>query len=485
MIPTGQPSGVSMELPASDNAHADATLTRAGFDLPFAPMTQRRVAGLALPIMGENLLHTSVVAVDTFMVSKLGASEVAGVGVAAEMIWFVVAMLVALDIGATVLVSQAIGAEKRGVANRLARQALVWGVLVSVPVSIGGFVAVEPVIELFGMKPDVSGYASTYMHITTATSIFLLLTFVSSAVLRGAGDSRTPLYAAIAANVVNVGVAYLLIFGRLGLPELGVAGSAWGAVAARATSAALLVGVLVGGRRLISIRGRGGWRPELRAGRQIFRLGIPAAIQEVLVSFGFLTMLAVVALLGTAALAAQQIAFTALSLAFMPGFAFGMASTALVGQSIGAGRPADARIAVRIAARWSVIWMTAGGLLYCIFAPNLMRLFTDDPAVAGAGSDGLRALAIGLPFWGIWFVFGGALRGSGDTRTPMITSTLCVWSAVGLAYIVVTIFDRGLGAVWLTFFVTAPLAAIANWWWFRRRMIYGVPTQELAPEAVR
>lgn len=192
-------------------------------------------------------------------------------------------------------------------------------------------------------------------------------------------------------------------------------------------------------------------------------------------------MLAVVALLGTAALAAQQIAFTALSLAFMPGFAFGMASTALVGQSIGAGRPADARAAARIAARWSVIWMSAGGLIYCIFAPDLMRLFTDDPAVAGAGADGLRALAIGLPFWGIWFVFGGALRGSGDTRTPMITSTLCVWSAVGLAYIAVSIFDRGLGAVWLTFFATAPIAAAANWWWFRRRMAHGVTVQDLLP----
>jgi putative MATE family efflux protein len=303
-------------------------------------------------------------------------------------------------------------------------------------------------------------------------------------VLRGAGDSRTPLYAAIAANLVNVVVAYVLIFGHFGLPEIGVAGSAWGSAAARATSATILFVILLSGRRVISIRGRGGWLPSPAAGKQIFKLGIPAAVQEMMNSLGFMLMLTVVALLGTAALAAQQIAFTALSLAFMPGFAFGVASTALVGQSIGANRPEDANKAVSIAARWSVLWMAAGGLIYLVLAPQMMKIFTDDPAVASAGSDGLRALAIGLPFWGIWFVFGGALRGSGDTRTPMIVSTFGVWSSVGLAYIVVEYFDRGLGAVWLTFFVTAPLAALGNWYFFRKRMARGVTAQDLSVAAV-
>jgi Na+-driven multidrug efflux pump len=190
-------------------------------------------------------------------------------------------------------------------------------------------------------------------------------------------------------------------------------------------------------------------------------------------------MLAVVALLGTASLAAQQIGFTALALAFMPGFAFGVASTALVGQSIGAGRPDDARKAVRISVRWSALWMAVGGGIYFIFASPVMRLFTDDPEVAHAGANALRALAIGLPFWSAWMVYGGALRGIGDTRSPMITSAIAVWGAVGIAYVAVAVFDRGLGAVWLSFFVTAPLAALCNWIWFRRRMARGVSAQIL------
>jgi MATE family multidrug resistance protein len=441
------------------------------------PMGQRRVLGLAIPIIGENLLHTSVVAVDTLMVARLGTEEVAGVGTAAEMVWFLISILIALDIGATVLVAQATGAGERRLANRLARQSIVWGSMLAVPVSIFGYLASGPVVRLFGTEPDVAAYATTFLHITTATSIFLLLTFVSGAILRGAGDSRTPLYAAIAGNVVNVVMSYALIFGNFGLPELGVAGSAWGAASARVTSAAILLFLLARGSRTVSIRGRQGWRPDAATGRSIFRLGIPAAVQEMLTSAGFMTMLAVVAILGTASLAAQQIGFTALSLAFMPGFAFGMASTALVGQSIGAERPEDAERAVRIAVRWSVAWMAVGGGIYLILAHPVMRLFTEDPDVIEAGVNALRALAVGLPFWSVWFVFGGALRGVGDTRSPLVTSGIAVWGSVAIAYVMVTAFDRGLGAVWLSFLITAPLAALGNWSVFRRRMRAGVSSQ--------
>jgi Na+-driven multidrug efflux pump len=235
--------------------------------------------------------------------------------------------------------------------------------------------------------------------------------------------------------------------------------------------------MLLRGKRVLSIRGRDGWAPEIHVGRSIFRLGIPAAVQEMLSSAGFLTMLAVVATLGTASLAAQQIGFTALSLSFMPGFAFGIASTALVGQSIGAGRPDDARRAASIAMRWSAGWMAVTGILYFALAHQVMGVFTDDEVVARAGANALRALAIGLPFWAIWFVYGGALRGIGDTRTPLLTSGLAIWGAVGLAFVAINVTDGGLGTVWLMFLVTAPLAAFFNHRWFNRRMRAGVRSQ--------
>ncbi|MBA3643054.1 MAG: MATE family efflux transporter, partial [Chloroflexia bacterium] len=170
---------------------------------------------------------------------------------------------------------------------------------------------------------------------------------------------------------------------------------------------------------------------------------------------------------------------TALSIAFLPGFGFAIASTALVGQSIGARDPAAAREAVRIALRWAIGWMIAGGLIYFVFARQTMMIFTDETAVIEQGAMAMRALSIGLPFWAIWAVCGGALRGSGDTRTPMVTSTLIIWVAVVLAYVAVRWFDGGMGTVWLMFFFTVPLGALANWLMLRRRLGRALPLDPL------
>ncbi|CAA9578582.1 MAG: hypothetical protein AVDCRST_MAG19-3742 [uncultured Thermomicrobiales bacterium] len=434
------------------------------------PMTQRRVLGLATPIIGENLLQTAVGAVDTLLVARLGAAAVAGVGTGFEIVFFIIAILSAIDIGATVLVSQAIGAGDRRRANALARQAIVWGLVLAVPVSAAIYLAAPTIIGLFGTEPDVAAAATTYLQIIAATGVALFLSFVCGAVLRGAGDSRTPLAAAAIANVVNVAVASALILGRFGLPALGVAGSAWGAAAGRTVGAAFMLAVMVGGRTALSLRGGWGWRPRPAVARQIFALGVPAAVEQVLTSGAFMTLIAVVALIGTPALAAQQIAFTALSTAFLPGVAFSITATALVGQSIGARRPADARTAWLISLRWAVAWLGVGGALVFGFAERLMRIFSSDPAVIGAGVNALRALGLVLPFWAVWFVSSGGLRGSGDTRTPLIVGASTMWLAVGFAWVVVRWFGGGLGWVWIAFGITSAPAALLMWWLFRRRI---------------
>ena len=462
-----------------DDGLKDTELTAAPDHAPLAadqnaapppPMTRRRVLGLATPIIGENLLHTLVGAVDTFLVARLGAAAVAGVGTGFEFVFFIISILSAIDIGATVLVSQAIGAGDQQRANYLARQAIVWGLVLAVPVSIGMFVAAPGIVGLFGTEPDVAEAATTYLQIIAATSVALLLSFVCGAVLRGAGDSRTPLVAAGLANIVNLVVAYTLILGHFGFPRLEVAGSATGAAAGRSVGAAFMLIIMVFGTRAISLRGSWGWRPRVKVARELLTLGVPAALEQVLSSGAFITLLAVVALIGTPALAAQQIAFTALSTAFLPGIAFSIAVTALVGQSIGARLPSDARTAWLISLRWAVGWLGVGGALVFLFAEGLMEIFSEDPDVIDAGVAALRALSLSLPFWAIWFVSGGGLRGSGDTRTPMVIGSSTMWLAVFFAWVGVRWFDGGLGWVWTAFAITTVPPSLLLWWIFRQRI---------------
>jgi putative MATE family efflux protein len=434
------------------------------------PMTQRRVLRLATPIIGENLLHTMVGAVDTFMVARLGAAAVAGVGTAFEFVFFIISILSAIDIGATVLVSQAIGAGDRHRANQLARQAIVWGLILAIPMSFLLYTFAPNIIGLFGTAPDVAAAATIYLEIIAATAITLFLSFVCGAVLRGAGDSRTPLYAAVIANIVNVIVAYTLIFGHFGFPALGVAGSALGAATGRGLGAAFMLIVMARGKKAISLAGSWGWRPKVITAKQLLTLGVPAAVEQMLSSGAFMVLIAVVALIGTPALAAQQIAFTALSTAFLPGIAFSITATALVGQSIGARMPSDARKAWTIALRWAIAWLGIGGLLVYLFSDRLIGIFSSDPAVIESGVGALHALSIALPFWAIWFVSSGSLRGSGDTRTPLIVGASSMWLAVLLAWIGVKFYGAGLGWVWSAFVITTSPAAFLMWWIFRQRV---------------
>jgi putative MATE family efflux protein len=455
------------ELPATEPA-LESTQSAAS---AAAPMNKRRVLLLAIPIVGENLLQTAVGAVDTLIVSRIGDDAIAGVGIGAELVFFLLAILASVSIGATVLVAQATGAGDRLRANLYARQAISWGIAISIPLSILGFLFAEDLIGLFNAEPEVDRLATEYFEVIAITVVVLLLSYLCGAVLRGSGDSRTPLKAAVLANVANVFFSYGLAFGEFGMPELGVAGTAWGSAIGRAIAAAYLLRALWIGRTNISIHARRGWFPKVDIGRRLFKLGIPAAIEQLLIEGGFLALVIIVATLGTNALAAQQIAFTAMSLGILPGFAFAIAATALVGQSIGARVYDDARKASRITQQLCLAWMVVGGLPLFFAARPVLEIFSSDPEVIQLGVDGLRAIAISLPWWGAWSVSAGALRGSGDTRSPMVRGVIAVWLSVVLAWAGVKYFDQTVAYVWGVFFFTLPLAVIGNLRAFHRRAL--------------
>jgi Na+-driven multidrug efflux pump len=224
------------------------------------------------------------------------------------------------------------------------------------------------------------------------------------------------------------------------------------------------------GKTPVSIHGTAGWRPHRRFGADLFRLGIPAAIESVLIEGGFTALVAIVATIGTEALTAQQISFTAMNLGFLPAVGFSVTATALVGQSVGARSVDDAVKAMSIARRLALFWMFGGALLYASVPRQIVDFFSDDEKVLDYGVRGLTTIGISLPLWALWMVSAGALRGSGDTRGPMIRGVTTVWTAVALAWIGVRFFDLGISWVWATFIITAPISAIGNAIAFKRRM---------------
>jgi putative MATE family efflux protein len=424
------------------------------------PSLQRRVVGLAGPVIGENLLETMLGIVDTILVARLGATATAGVGSAQQLMFFLIAALSALAVGSAVLVAQAVGGGDTHRASRLARQSLIWSALLSIPLAIGGLLLARPIGGIYGLAPEAAAISVSYLLVTMGTVVVLVGLFIGGGVLRGAGDTRTPMRVTAIANLVNVCLAFGMIYGHFGLPALGAVGSAWATFLARALALALLLAVLWRGRGGVTIRGWGGWRPNGQILTSVLSIGVPAALEQMLISAAFVTLAIVVARLGTATLAAHQIAIVALSFSFLPGIGFGIAATTLVGQSLGARRMDEGALAVRIATRWAVGWMSVIGALVLLFAQPIMQLFTADEAVIAAGAAGLRIVALAQPFWAVLLVLSGALRGTGNTRFPLLATGGALWLSVGLAYALLAMIGGGLIAVWAAFLALAPAQAV-------------------------
>jgi putative MATE family efflux protein len=441
---------------------------------------RRRVFGLAWPVIAENFLETLLGIIDTWLVSHLviGAIALAGVGVAVQIMQFLLSALAALSIGASVLVAQAVGAKRFPQASNLARQSLMWAVVISVPLALAGFVFTAPIVGLFGLEPQAAEIAISYMHVTMGTVIVLIGLYIGGGVLRGAGDTRTPLIVTSIANVINIPLAWALIYGQLGLPALGAVGSAWATFVGRAVALVILLVVLWRGKNGISIRGSGEWKPHTGVAKQVLGIGVPAALEQILVAGAFFVLTIVVGRLGTDMLAANRIATNALSLAFLPGFGFAIAATALVGQSVGARRIEDGAAATRIAMEWAMIWMTGFAVVLFVFAPQVMRLFTEEAGVIDAGAGALRVMAFSMPPLAILFVQAGGLRGAGNTRAPLLIFGGGLWIIVLIAALLVNVLSGGLVVVWAVFVALTPVMA----WLMARRFRSTVKEFEYAPQ---
>jgi putative MATE family efflux protein len=393
---------------------------------PHVNTVRRRVTTLAWPAVVEQILNMSVGLVDTYIVGHLGAASLAAVGLSVQGLNVLWAVFSAIGVGSTALVARHIGAGDEETANRVAGQsiliALVAGLLGTFVLWIGapGF------LEALGAEQDVVALGTVYLRAIASTVFLLSVLFVSSAILRGTGDTRTPMLVMLAINGVNIVVAYSLTYGVGPLPELGVLGSGIGAAAARALGGLIMIVLLIRGRGAIKI-GLHLPRPDAGLIGRILRIGLPTAGEQILLRFGQVVLAIFIASLGTAAYAAHQIAMNAISVAYMPGFGFALAATTLVGQELGAERPDLAGQSAVEATRLVTVVMSVMGLLAALFARQVMGVFIDDPVVIDIGVPALRIAGLSMPFLGISFTLAGGLRGAGDTTSVLVILACSIW----------------------------------------------------------
>ncbi|MFO7941216.1 MAG: MATE family efflux transporter [Bacillota bacterium] len=417
---------------------------------PDDSLIRRGIFNLAWPAITEMLLMTITQIIDMLMVGRLGAAAIAAVGIANQPSFFIMAVFQALAVGTTAIVARMIGAGDESSAGAVLRQSVLLALVMGVAASILFFAISPAVITFMGAEPEVYTQSLGYFRVVVSGLTFTALTIILIAALRGAGDTRTPMLVRAVANVLNVALNYLLIFGAFGFPRLEVMGAAVGTVASRVVSVALLGWAISRNRTVLSWKGRVLDGLDLAVVRRIVGVGFPAAIEQVIMRSGQLIFVRTVASMGTAAMAAHQIAMNVESLSIMPGFGFSVAATTLVGQHLGAGRPAWAERAGFTTARIAVISMSVMGVLLFAFGPSVVHLYTDDPEVIRLGGTALRILALAQPFCALSFTMAGGLRGAGDTRFVMISTAVGIWVIrLVMAYIFGIVMGWGVPGAWM------------------------------------
>lgn len=428
---------------------------------------QKVTMKLALPAILEMTMQTLLGFADMAMVGSLGAVAIAAVGLGDMPIMTLMAIFAALGTGATALVARHVGAKEQEKATETARQSLVIGVLAGILVSFLVVFFAPQIIDFMGAEPDAAPYAIEYITYTGSAMVFLIISVVMGGVLRGCGDTKTPMYANGLANILNIIGNFLLIYNSatyvinipfaetpvaLFLPGagLGVGGAALSTAISRVISSLIIMYVLFSGRAPIKFTFKDKYRINIEIIKRILNIGTPAAMEQLSMRVGQMLYGRKVAMLGTVMYASHRIALTAESVSFMPGFGFALAATTLVGQYLGAKKPEMSEKSGYEANKLALLFMTVLGLVFFFFPEVFILLFTRDPEIIANASICLKLVAIAQPFLAAVMVFSGALRGAGDTRYVMINTIIGVWGIRLLGtYILIDFFHFGLLGAWI------------------------------------
>lgn len=411
----------------------------------------RAIVRLALPVLGEQLLIMLVGFSETLLTGRyLTSAHLAAIGQMAYVMWLLNNLYVAIDTGALAIVARRIGAGDRHGARHATNQAFVLGMVLAGAMTALGLTFVGPLVDLMGLDAQPSALATRYLRILLPALPAMMLLSIGNACLRGAGDTVPGLICMAVMNVVNLALSWSLVRGWGPLPSLGWDGVAIGAAAGYSVGGLLMGLLLLAGRSGLHLRLRY-MRPDRDLLRRILGIGLPATLDVMTIIGCQFWFKWIVNQLGSLAAAAHGVAITIESLGYLPGTAFQVAASTLAGQHLGAGDRRLARHSVLTACVAGCALMTAAGLVFFTASGPLARLFisSDQAAIATQTAALLRIVAVAMPALAIHMVLTGALRGSGDTRWPLVFSLVGMLAVrIPTAYLLTSTLGWGVAGAW-------------------------------------
>ncbi len=414
---------------------------------------------LAWPIVLAEIGWIAMGIVDTIVVGRLpnSAESIAAVSLGTILFYTVAIFGSGLLLGLDTLVSQSFGAGDREDGHC----SLINAMYLSVPLS-GVFMAIlwgcTPLLDSLGERPEVMGLMRPYLATLTWSILPLLIYFGLRRYLQAINVVKPVMFALVSANLVNLGANMLLVYGKWGAPALGVAGSAWATVISRVYMVVVLVAALI-------VLEKPGWhwplKPDLARMFGLLALGLPAGAQILLETGVFAVAAVLIGRLDSPSLAAHQIALSAASFTFMVALGIGSAAAVRVGQALGRKDPRAAAVSGWTALGLGVAFMAMAAVVFWTLPVYLIRLFSSDPTVIRISISLLFVAGLFQIFDGTQVVVAGALRGAGDTQTPMYCHLVGYWViGLPLGYVLCNHFHQGAVGIWTGLFVALAIIGL-------------------------
>ncbi len=418
-----------------------------------APITRSEIFALAWPAILEMTLHMLAWVVDVAMVGRLGAEALGAVSLGGQIFFAAAFFLGSIGVGMTALVARRWGAGDTEAASRAASAGLFSSILLGIVAAISLYLVAPSVFALSGFGRSAMTSGISYLRFSAPAALFMVPTFAVNGIMRGTGDTRTPLMVTVIANVINIVGDYLLIFGIGIFPEMGVAGAALAFSISQMIAAAFAFYAL-SMRRRIHLDLQSILHPDRWTLKRLLILSLPAGISVLLMDSARTITTFIIAAEGEVVLAAHQVAMTTEALSFMPGYGFALAAGVIVGQSLGAGLTERARVGTTECARLAVMVMGSVGVLFFIIPRELVSLFSADPTLVPLAAACLRIGAFAQIPVALGEVLAGSLRGAGDTRSGMVVAALGSWGMrVPLTWFIIVHLGLSLVYVWMALVV--------------------------------
>lgn len=419
------------------------------------------IISMSLPAIMEMALNTMLGVADTIMISRfIGKEALSSVGFANQIVFTLIFVFSAFNTGAVALISRSYGEKDLKKLKDVATQNVTLNLILGIAVFFIGLILNDKIFKIFDVSEQVYSDTVSYFKIITVGFIPMFLSFSFAAILRGSGNTLTPMIITGIANVINIFGNYVLILGIGPFPELGIEGAAWATTGSRIISLILFIYVIYIKNSNIKLKPRFIFSKSIM--KPLWDISLPGGIEQALMQTSFVVLGVIISKLDTVAEATFRILIQIESLSFMPAVGMSIATATLVGKSLGEKNPDKAVEVGYLSTAMGILWGIVIGLMF-IFLPNpILSLFSREAIVINTGVPVMFFMGINQIGLNFVIIISGALRGAGDTKYVMINTILRLWIIfVPLSYLFIYKANLGISGVWyaeiLSFIVFATM----------------------------